>query len=219
MKKMLFGMLAVVLLSIVAGTTVSCTSCGNGSKGTAVVFDTIIVENDYDGVLPDGKLVFEHVVSSHREQMYTKLGGGDYTWYESHAILMRDIDDPEQDGTLADITSVFAVWPVDRANYAQYITTDWIRGTWMPEPIPGLWIGDNSLNEEVIKITFEEAYQNMMKANCVKPHDKNVTLRCPVGPKKCNPQFVFGNIMQVVFVDAVTGEVKTYNPAFEVDPD
>ena len=39
-------------------------------------------------------------------------------------------------------------------------------------------------------------------------------LRQPLGPKECNPQWVIGNIMQVIFVDAVTGEISDWCPAF-----
>ena len=215
MKRYLFiCMLIAIAFGMVAGI-VSCTRCGKGEPGEPnVIQDTLLVESDYDGVLPEGKLVFEHVVSTHRQQMFNLLGNGNYTWYESHAVLMRDINEAE-DCTIKDITSVFSVFSEEGGSYVQYITTNWERGTWIPEPIPGLWIEDNSLNDDAIKITLEAAFQKLMESNCTKPHDKNVTLRNPVGPKKCNAQYVFGNILETVFVDAVTGEVRTSNPAFE----
>ena len=203
-----------MLLLLTAGL-VGLTSCHKSEKKPLTVTDTVYVHSDYDGILPEGKLVFEDVVSTHRQQMFNLRGGGDYTWYESHAVLLRDLDDENQDGTVGNITSIFSVWSEESGINVQYVTTDWKRGTWIPGPVPGVWIEDCNMNEAEIVLTFEAAYQKLMEANVVKPHDKNVTLRIPVGPRGCNAQYVFGNMMEVVFVDAVTGEVRTKNPAFE----
>ena len=211
MKKTIIFM----LLLFMAGATVGLTSCVKiKEKKPIAATDTVYIHSDYDGVLSEGKLTFENVVSTHREKMFTISAGKDYTWYESHAVLMLDLDDENQDGTIRNINSVFSIWDEEEGNYVQYITTDWKKGTWTPEPIPGIWIEDCSLDEEKITLTFDAAVQKVMEANCEKPHDKNVTLRKPVGPKDCNAQYVFGNIMETVFVDAVTGEVRTSNPAF-----
>ena len=70
------------------------------------------------------------------------------------------------------------------------------------------------LNDEVIKLTYEEAYDRIMQTNSPKPHSKHVTLRNPIGPIAINTQWIFGNIHEQLWVDAVTGDVKNSNPAF-----
>jgi hypothetical protein len=77
------------------------------------------------------------------------------------------------------------------------------------------WVGDLELNETEIKLTFAQAYERLMEANIVKPHSKQVVLRRELGPKLANAQYIFGNTRSHVYVDAVTGDVKTSNPAFE----
>jgi hypothetical protein len=54
----------------------------------------------------------------------------------------------------------------------------------------------------------------MMSVNFPKPHSKHVTLRNPVGPAAVNAQWIFGNIKEQIWIDAVTGEAKKSNPAF-----
>ena len=54
----------------------------------------------------------------------------------------------------------------------------------------------------------------MYEANIPKPHSKNVVLRKEIGSLDANPQYIFGNSQAQVYVDAVTGEVRGYNPAF-----
>jgi hypothetical protein len=52
--------------------------------------------------------------------------------------------------------------------------------------------------------------------NGVLPKDCDfIILRLPVGPKDCNPQWVFGDIGDVLFIDAITGEIRDYDPAFK----
>ena len=41
-----------------------------------------------------------------------------------------------------------------------------------------------------------------------------VTLRNPIGPVAVNTQWIFGNIHEQIWVDAVTGDTKNSNPAF-----
>ena len=80
--------------------------------------------------------------------------------------------------------------------------------------IHSFWMEDYPLNDEAIKVTFEQAFDKMMKANIVKPHSRKCTLRKEVGPKDANPQWIFGNSRAQVYVDAVTGDVSAINPAF-----
>ena len=63
-----------------------------------------------------------------------------------------------------------------------------------------------------------QAYEKMMNANCPKPHSRHCVLRREVGPiADINPQYIFGNDQMQVYVDAMTGEVRTNNPVFPED--
>ena len=78
----------------------------------------------------------------------------------------------------------------------------------------GFWIEDYDMSESEVTVTFEEAFQRLQEANVPKPHSRNCVLREQVGPKKANPQYIFGNIHDQVYVDAATGAVSKINPAF-----
>lgn len=41
-------------------------------------------------------------------------------------------------------------------------------------------------------------------------------LRLPIGPRRCNAQWVIGGIGEVIFIDAVTGEITDWCPAFPI---
>ena len=69
--------------------------------------------------------------------------------------------------------------------------------------------------EKWTKYTYNEAYERLLEADCIKPHSKYVTLRNPLGPKQCNAQYIFGNAHgTLIFLDALTGDVSDKNPAF-----
>ena len=53
-----------------------------------------------------------------------------------------------------------------------------------------------------------------MQTNAHKPQSKHATLRNPVGPVAINTQWIFGNIHEQLWFDAVTGNVAISNPAF-----
>jgi hypothetical protein len=54
----------------------------------------------------------------------------------------------------------------------------------------------------------------MIYSKLKKPRSKFCSLRCQYGDIKANPQYVFGNATEHIYVDAVTGEVSDKNPAF-----
>lgn len=71
------------------------------------------------------------------------------------------------------------------------------------------------MNDELIKLTYKDAFDRVMATNCPKPHSQHVVLRKELGPKVANPQYIFGNSSAQLYVDAVTGEVRDTNPVFE----
>lgn len=160
------------------------------------------------------KLNFNQLVSTDRQQMFLEHGK-DYRWYET-CMKLENFLDEENDGTLEEIVNVFQS-VVERG--AGFDTTvhkfqHFNDGTNLSDSISGFWVEDNPLNEEQIKFSYEQAFERLMQANIVKPHSRYVTLRKQVGPIDANPQYIFGNIKEQVYVDAVTGDVVGYNPAF-----
>lgn len=155
------------------------------------------------------KIDVENAISADREYMFLNYGEG-YFWYETQITLDEYLDELCC-GSVASVTNVFQVASSD--NPIVVIFTHERDGS-TSKYIHSFWIEDNKLNDEPIKITYYEAFERLMEANCPKPHSKCCTLREEIGPYACNPQYIFGNIDSTVYVDAVTGEVRTYSPAF-----
>lgn len=86
--------------------------------------------------------------------------------------------------------------------------------TVLTESIQSFWIENQALNDEIIKLKYVEAFDKIMQTNTSKPQSKHVILRNPVGPVAINTQWIFGNIHEQLWVDTVTGNVATSNPAF-----
>lgn len=218
MKKcFLFGF----LLAIVSIMATGCNSCKSENKQEDVpVGDVVInVGNDYDGDL-GGKLVAEHVISTQRETMFSLAQGKDYKWFETTIELADWLDAEGQDGTIAEVTSLFQTIVEEGKcvdTWVQYIATSATKGTMIPQPIHSFVVGDCPLNDTPIKLTFDEALERVMEANCPKPHSRFCVLRKELGPKIVNAQYVFGNLSSQLYVDAVTGVVTDENPAFDGD--
>lgn len=186
MKKILFLMLI--------GMIVGLTSCKKEKK-------PVVKE-----------LTVENVISTDREYMALHYGGS-YQFYES-CIILKGYLDEENDGAIAGISNVFQYEDFDGEPFVVTLAHT-SCGNDSIDAKPGFWIEDFQLNEDAINITYKEAYAKAMEANYPKPHSKNCILRKPMGPKDCNAQWVFGNIEAQIWVDAVTGDVRDSNPAFE----
>jgi len=204
MKKLFLGLVFMVTLLFA--------SCNNCNKTTPVntneVVDTVATE-------VVAELNPTTLIAVDRQAMYNKVGE-DYRWYET-CMMLNDFLDEENDGSLAEVVNVFqAVIARDEHSFDTkvYKFQHFADGTWAEDSIDGFWIEDEPMNDAVIKITYKEAYDKLMATNLPKPHSRYVTLRKQVGPVEANPQYIFGNIRETVFVDAVTGEVFDYNPAF-----
>ena len=161
------------------------------------------------------ELNVENVVSADRQQMYLNYGG-DYRWYET-CILLNNFLDEETDTLIAGVSNVFqVVTEFDSSSFDVHVilfahTPDTSSVT-VKE---GFWVEDYPMNEDSIRISFKEAYDLIMATNYPKPHSKHCVLRKEIGPKECNPQYIFGNSHAQLYVDAVTGKVSPENPAFE----
>ena len=197
MKKILSLMLFVSLMFT------SCSKCSNDNVVTTT--------ND----LTTSKIVVDNLILMDRENMYLNYGNN-YRWYES-CVLMKDFLDENTDGSIDMVVNVFqSILPSGEGFDTQVLKYQHLsNGTFVKDSINGFWIEDFPLDNELITISYDSAFNLIQRINLPKPHSRNAILRSPVGPKKVNPQWVFGNIKAQLWVDAVTGEIKQSNPAFE----
>ena len=209
-----------LLLAIVSIMATGCTSCQSENKKQETVY------HDYDGVVQDFTAGVSHIQALHRQKMYNiiqflkeqghEIALNNYQWRNSLVILndtvtAENIDDLH----IVSIRDVFYYWSNKFGPQVQYITDHVVYGTQIPYPISDVWIEDRDMSNAPIKLSAEEALTRLKEWNGILPKDCNfLTLRLPVGPKDCNPQWTFGDVFDVLFIDAVTGEIRTWNPAF-----
>ena len=156
----------------------------------------------------------ESLIAMDRMYMYMNYGE-DYRWYEVQARLNNFLDE-ENDGSMESVTIVFqAIVNRSESSFDTLVVMFTHDESGVDISVNhSFWIEDYSLNDEKIVLTFDEAFDKIHQVNLPKPHSKNVTLRNPIGPKAVNAQYIFGNLRSQLWVDSVTGEVATSNPAF-----
>lgn len=183
----------------------SCTGC-NSSKEDIKLQDSVVATAVLD---------VEHSIALDRQTMYVNYKDN-YRWYETEILLPYFLD---SDSATSDPEMIVNVLQsiVEEGNGADV----WVHkfqhfkdGTIAHDSIQGFWIENYALNDEVIKLKYTEAWDKMMAVNFPKPHSKHVTLRNPIGPVAVNTQWIFGNIHEQIWIDAVTGDAKNSNPAF-----
>lgn len=197
MKKVLLG-----IMLMISALFISCNKC---SKQDPIISADSISNVDFR---------VDNLISTDRQEMFLNHGDN-YRWFET-CLKLNNFLDEENDGSLEEVVNVFQV-VIEKGNGADvkvYKFQHFSDGTVVKDSVDGFWVEDEPLNDESIKISYEQAYELLMAVNLPKPHSRYVTLRKQVGAIDANPQYIFGNINETLFVDAVTGEVRDYNPAF-----
>ena len=200
MKKVI----AFIMTIILAFAMISCTCSSNSTPALG----------DSEVAVVDSMFV-EHTIAMDRQAMYNKVGG-DYRWYET-CIKLNNWLDEDNDGSIEMMVNVFQVVESrETGSFDTYVYKfqHFANGESAEDSVHGFWVEDWPLEEEEIKVTFAQAFDLVMRTNYPKPHTHNVVLRKEVGPKACNPQWIFGNLKEQLYVDAVTGEVRPTSPAF-----
>ena len=157
----------------------------------------------------------EHIIATDRQNMYLNYQK-DYRWFETGITLNKFMDAEDTDATVESIYNVFQTVVERGEGFDTEVVCMAHKGEVHGTEVKGaFWVGDCLLNEAEIKLTFEQAYDRLMQANLPKPHSRQCVLRKELGPKDANAQYIFGNVKDHVYVDAVTGDVKTENPVYE----
>ena len=205
-KNFIFGL----LLAIAGIMTTGCSSCQSENPKQESLY------HDYDGVVQDFTAGTAHIQALHRQTIASLTGGKEYQWRNSRVILndtvtMENIDDLH----VVAVNDVFFYWDSQKGPMVQYINSHVKYGVQIPYPINDVWIEDADMSDKPIKLSAEEALMRLKEWNGILPKDCDfIILRLPVGPNDCNVQWVFGDVYDVLFIDAVTGEIRDYDPAF-----
>jgi len=206
MKKI--TLLSLLMMMMFSFAITSCSSCTSKSEESPVVVEE-------DSVVSAAALVVENTVSMDRQDMFLNYQN-DYRWYETCIVLNDFLDSENTDSSVFAVSNIFQ-YAIDRDDNSvdtRVVMFTHTVDTMAVDVKHAFWVGDCILNEDEIKLTFNEAYDRLMQANLPKPHSKQVVLRKELGPKIINPQYIFGNVQSHVYVDAVTGDVSTTNPAY-----
>ena len=192
-------------MSIVLFTACSCNST---QKDVTLANSTEVKDSTVT-------LNVEHAIAMDRQTMYLKFKDN-YRWYETEILLPYFLDSDSATSNPVMIVNILQSMVEEGNGFDTWVWKfkHFPDGTVLKDSIQGFWIENYSLNEEVLTVKYTEAYDKMMAVNYKKPHSRHVTLRNPIGPVAVNTQWIFGNVKEQIWVDAVTGECKNSNPAF-----
>ena len=205
MKKFL-SFLMLMCMSLIMASCNGCSQPQDQPSVDSTLIDTVSIKNVID---------VDHAIATDRQAMYMKFGE-DYRWYETEILLPYFLDSDSVTSDPVMLVNIFQSI-IEKDNSADTYVWKFQHfpdGTVVTDSTHGFWIEDFPLNDEAIKFNYTAAFEKMLEVNLPKPHSKNVILRNPIGPVGVNAQWVFGNISEQIWVDAVTGEAKNSNPAF-----
>ena len=205
MKKFL-GFLMLMCMTLIMASCNGCNQPQDKSSVDSALVDTISIKNAID---------VDHAIATDRQAMYMKFKDN-YRWYETCIRLPYFLDSDSVTSDPEILVNVFqSIEEFDNgADTYVWKFQHFPDGTVNVDSIHGFWIEDCPLNDEAIKLNYNAAFERMLEVNLPKPHSKNVILRNPIGPVGVNAQWVFGNISEQIWVDAVTGDARSSNPAF-----
>ena len=188
----------------------ACNGCSQPQENATTTDSTAVAAKDSTIVID-----VDHAIAIDRQTMYAKYKDS-YRWYETEILLPEFLDAENVTSNPEMVVNVLQSI-VEEGNGADV----WVHkfqhfkdGTVVHDSIQGFWIEDFALNDAAIKLNYTAAYDRMMQSNFPKPHSKYVTLRNPIGPVAINTQWIFGNIREQIWIDAVTGDAKNSNPAY-----
>lgn len=192
----------------------SCNGCTQKAHEPTPSVQTIVT-HDYDGVAQDSTAVVKHIQALHRQTMSNLIEGHDYEWRNSivifdDSIKLETIDELK----VQTVTDIFQYFKPKTGLQVQIISTDSNKVTIILPPVYDVWIEGANIREKEIKLSAEDVLKLLKEWNGGIPTAVSMNLRLPVGPCDCNAQWVISNEYDVIFIDAVTGVISNWNPAF-----
>lgn len=206
MKKTILLGLLLAIVSIVA---TGCSSCQSENK----------TQGDDVKVLA---LTPERCISNDREAIFLRTPK-DYKllWMQTGITLTAFLTDESiQDATVMEVTNGFQTqWPEgDGINTKVTLIS---TNTMVTDSLVcngDFYLDNHPMNDKAISLTFQQAVEKILQANCPTPKTRIIVLRSPVGPICVDDAYYIAmdcdDKDKAVFVNARTGEVTTYNPAF-----
>ena len=204
----------LLMMSMLFALLLGFSSCNGCSKQTPIDSTT----DSTEVVVTDSTVValnVENAISMDRQAMYLSHGG-DYRWYETDILLPEFMDAEDATSDPVMIVNIFQTI-VERGNGYDtwvYKYQHFNDGTVLTDSVQGFWIENMPMEDKEITVKYVEAWDLIHQVNYPIPHSKHVTLRNPIGPVAINTQWIFGNIHEQIWIDAVTGEAAGSNPAF-----
>ena len=202
----------------------SCTGFKDDTKNLA---DSVSVYHDYDGVVKDFSASTIDIQSLHRQLMYdivhqlqdygrTAITDGKYKWLYSKVILSDTVTTDNIDGLqVVCVNDAFSYFDSKLGLQVQYISDHSKYGTQVQWPITDVFNEYKDISRYQIKISAEEALLKLKEWNGTIPNGFDfIILKLPASNKSCNPQWIFGNGQEALFIDAVTGEIRDYDRLF-----
>lgn len=158
----------------------------------------------------------EEIIKEDNAQMKKGFDGDEFKYYESYAIFDKFFDSDSLNW-ISEMCAVFQVLENEKESGSmdtRVIIFAHRPGSTFIDRKAGIFVENYNLCLDSIKITFIQAYEKMMCSKLKKPRSKFCSLRRQYGEVKANPQYVFGNASEQIYVDAITGEVTNENPVF-----
>ena len=158
----------------------------------------------------------ENIIKTDNEQMKKGFDADEFKYYESYAIFDKFFDS-DSSNWISEMCVVFKVLDNEKkagSKDTRVIIFAHRPGSTFIDRKAGIFVENYNLCLDSIKVTFIQAYEKMMFSGLKKPRSKFCSLRRQYGEVKANPQYVFGNADEQIYVDAITGEVSNENPVF-----
>ena len=158
----------------------------------------------------------EDIIKTDNEQMKKGFDADEFKYYESYVIFDKFFDS-DSSNWISEMCVVFKVLDNEKkvgSKDTRVIIFAHRPGSTFIDRKAGIFVENYNLCLDSIKITYIQAYEKMMCSKLKKPRSKFCSLRRQYGDVKANPQYVFGNADEQIYVDAFTGEVSNENPVF-----
>ena len=157
----------------------------------------------------------ENIIMNDEMQM-RKSFGNDFRYYESYATFDKYFDSGSENW-ITELCTVFQVLDDDGEDGSfdtRVIIFAHRPGSTFIDKKAGIFVENYNFKRESVKLSFIQAYEKMKFSGLKKPKSRFCSLRKQFGLVETNPQYVFGNAEESVYVDAVTGEVSDKNPVY-----